>query len=394
MNFCERCEVYFSLVNDNRNENYITYSLSQILFMVMCGIICGCKTLEEMTEVLEYKLETIQKYIKIERIPCEATFSNILKVLNVEEVELCITGICKNVINENLTVGGNNEALMRELRQFALDGKAIRSTNNHGDPENALQIVTVYDVDARMAEAQGIIVDKTNEIVAARDILKLFILKGSVVTADAIHCQKETVKIIAEREGDYIIQLKENQRTIYEDVELLFEEKITEKNKEDYVESQTKEKNGGRIETRTCYVLTDKDSLNYLADRFKDWAKFKNVFCIKREVEKNGEKSVEKSYYITSLGETPEKLMKYARNHWKIESMHWLLDVNFGEDDCPVKSTNTQRILNMIRKLALKMHSEYIEKTHPKRKTIISSIRSCALSNERFEDFLDKSFCA
>lgn len=103
-------------------------------------------------------------------------------------------------------------------------------------------------------------------------------------------------------------------------------------------------------------------------------------------------KTEEKSYYLTSLMEDPEKLMKYARNHWKIESMHWILDVNFKEDDCPVRNENTQKILNMLRKLAIKLHSNYIEKTKPKRKTIISSIRNCLTNDKKLEDFLNTAF--
>ncbi len=87
-----------------------------------------------------------------------------------------------------------------------------------------------------------------------------------------------------------------------------------------------------------------------------------------------------------------EKLIKYARKHWKIGSMHWILDVNFKEDDCPERSENTQKILNILRKLAIKMHSNYIEKTKSKRKTIISSIRNCLTSNKKLENFLNTAF--
>ena len=87
-----------------------------------------------------------------------------------------------------------------------------------------------------------------------------------------------------------------------------------------------------------------------------------------------------------------EDLMKYAINHWKVESMHWILDVNFREDDCPVKSENTQRILNVMRKLSIKLHTDYIEKTKPKGKTIISNIRACLTNNQKFEIFFNTSF--
>ena len=392
-NLFNKCEIYFSLVEDHRNESYITYPLSHIIFMVMCGIICGCKDLEEMVEVLENKLEVIQKYIEIERIPCLATFSNILSVLNMLQLELCTVAICRNVINASLVVGENEEKLKEEIREISIDGKAIRSTNNFGDPEKALQIVTAYDVNAKMPVAQTEIKDKTNEITAGREILKMFELRNTVVTADAIHCQKETIKIIVEGKGDYVIQLKENQKSLYKDISLLFDDNLSDKtSSSEYKESTTIETNGGRIEKRTCYILQGLESLNFLKDRLKEWPNVKQIFCIKREMEKNGNKSTEKSYYLTSLTDEPEKLMKYARNHWKIESMHWVLDVNFKEDKCPVKSENTQKILNMMRKLAIKLHTDYIKKNNPKRKTIISSIRNCLTNDAKLEHFLDTAF--
>ncbi len=392
-NLFNKCEIYFSLVEDHRDERYTTYSLSYILFMVMCGIICGCKDLEEMVEVLENKIEVIQKYIEIERIPCLATFSNVLSVLNVLQVELCIISICRNVINDTLIVGEKMEEIQNEIKEISIDGKAIRSTNNHGNPEKALQIVTAYDVNSRIPVAQTEIKDKTNEITAGREILNMFEVKGTIITADAIHCQKETIKQIVDKEGDYIIQIKENQKNLYRDISLLFDDDLADKNSSsEYLESETIEINRGRIEKRTCYVLQGLESLNYLRERLKEWENVRQIFCIKRNIEKNGKKTEEKSYYLTSLMDKPEKLMKYARNHWKIESMHWILDVNFKEDDCPIKSENIQRILNMLRKLAIKLHSDYIQKTRPKRKTIISSIRNCLTNDRKLEDFLNTAF--
>lgn len=392
-NLFNKCEVYFSIVEDYRNKSYIKYKLTDILFLVMCGIICGCKDLQEMVEVLENKLKVIQKYIAIKRIPCIATFSNILSVLNVNQLENCILGICKNVVNNTLVVGEERTHIEIEIREISLDGKAIRSTNNYGNPEKALQIVTAYDVSAQMPVAQTEIKDKTNEITAGREILKMFSLKNTIVTADAIHCQKETVKLIVEQKGDYIIQLKENQKNLYKDISLLFDDNLSDSmSSGEYLESTTQEINGGRIEKRTCYILQGLESLNFLKDRLKEWENVKQIFCIKREVEKNGKKSIEKSYYLTSLMDGPEKLMKYARNHWKIESMHWILDVDFKEDKCPVKSENTQKILNIMRKLSIKLHSDYIKKNNPKRKTIISSIRNCLTNDEKLEHFLDTAF--
>ena len=398
MSLFERCEIYFSLVEDPRNQSYIIYNLKHILYMVICGMICGAKNLEEIVEILEVKISVLKKYIEVETIPCLATFSNILSILNPERIELCIFSICNNILNSSLILGESEIEEVKELTsnepiEVSIDGKSIRSTNNHGDPEKALQIVTAYDINNRIPLAQREIEDKTNEITAGRELLKLFDLTNAIITADAIHCQKETVKEIHQLGGDCIIQLKENQKNLYEDIKLLFDDKIADKqSKGEYLEYKETEKNGGRIETRICYVFQGLESYNFLKDKLKDWVGIKNIFCIKRIIEEKGRKSVENSYYLTSLNETAEKLMKYARNHWKIESMHWILDIIFKEDDCPVKSKKTQRILNALRKMAIKIHVNYIEKANPKRKTIASSVRRCLMDNDTLEDVLEMCF--
>ena len=104
MEFKEKCKVYFSLVKDTRNRAYITYELDEILFIIMCGIICGCTSLEEIVEIMENKIEVLQKYMKIETIPSESTLSRILSAINPDELELCIVGIMKNILNRNVSI--------------------------------------------------------------------------------------------------------------------------------------------------------------------------------------------------------------------------------------------------------------------------------------------------
>lgn len=217
--------------------------------------------------------------------------------------------------------------------------------------------------------------------------MELLNLKNTIVTADAIHTQKETTKLIIEKDGDYILQVKENQKDLYNAIATYFDKKLADNNsKNDYETYTTTEKNGGRIETRKLMKLKD---IEYIINNFKGWQGLKSIFCIERKIEEKEKTSIEKSYYISGLEDEPEKLLKYARNHWKIESYHWILDVNYKEDFCKVRNENAQRVLNSFRKISIKLHKEYIERNNPKRKTIISSIRNCLTSNKKLEEFLD-----
>ena len=378
MEFKEKCDVYFSLVKDVRKKSHITYRIDEILFIIMCGIICGCTSIEEIVEVMENKIEVLKKYIELDSIPSEATLSRVLSAINPDQLELCIVGIMRNILNRKVCL---------DIKQIAIDGKAIKSTSSMKNYTNNLQIVTALAVDETISLGQVAIHDKSNEITAVRELLEFLDLNNTVVTMDAMHCQKETIRKIKEKKGDYIVQLKGNHKNFYEDVSLMFEDKIADKKcKEDYITYSEAEKNGGRIETRTCYVLKD---FEYFETYKKEWKGLKTIICIKRTREINGRKSEEKSYYLSSKLGTGKELMEYTRKHWQIESYHWILDMNYGEDNCKIYHEKSQKNLNILRKISIKMHKQYIENKKRKRKTISSSIRNCLTNNTKLIEFLE-----
>jgi predicted transposase YbfD/YdcC len=211
-------------------------------------------------------------------------------------------------------------------------------------------------------------------------MLKSLDLKGKVVTADAMHCQKETSRLVKEGKGDYIWGLKGNQETFHNEVKLYLDDCILSQNLE--IESATtKEKNGGRIETRTCYKSP---SIDWFENR-GDWVGLSCAFAIDRTFETALSKSYERSYYISSLDAPAEKLLALTREHWKVESMHWQLDVTFSEDDSRILSTNGLKTLNAFRKLALAMHKLYISSLKTKTKpSIKKNMFKSLLSSKTF----------
>jgi predicted transposase YbfD/YdcC len=140
----------------------------------------------------------------------------------------------------------------------------------------------------------------------------------------------------------------------------------------------TIEKNGGRIEKRICQKVGD---ISWLLGK-EEWNGLKSVFAVRRITTTKHKSTDETSYYITSLDVPAEKLLHITREHWKIESLHWLLDVTFSEDDCEIISENGHKTLNILRKLALLLHKQYIEK-HSKKCSVKSSLLQCLLDDER-----------
>lgn len=382
MNIKESLDIYFELVEDPRSKAHITYEMSDILFMLVVGMLCSCTDLDMIIEFAEEKIDFFKKYTQLETIPCLSTLSNILRIVNPKHLELCLYGIFNNVLKVKMKI---------EERQICIDGKTICSTATMKEHEKPMHIITALLADECVSLGQITVDSKSNEIPAVRELIEQINVKGAILTLDAMHCQKETAELIVNNGGDYVLQLKANQGNFYDEVYSMFEDKYMDKTDTDceYEEYCTIEKSHGRIEKRTCYVLNEVAFFtNYLAE----WKGLKKIFAVKREIEKDGKSTEEISCYLSSKNTTAEKLLSYTRKHWQVESFHWILDVNFDEDNSRVVNSNAQNCLNIIRKYCTSIMKKYIENHNVKRKTIIGNMRKCLLNEEYLEDIL-KYYC-
>ena len=343
----EEIRARMTAIEDTRHPSYVKYPLADILIIVMCAVLCGLDTLGDLVVYAKNKHEFLAKEFGIEEIPSKATFARVLSAVSGKEIGDAILDILR------MRFGAVGEVI-------AVDGKAIRSTAKPGHPHSALQILSAYVTENGVVLAQEAIHEKTNEMLTYLNVA------GKVVTADAMHCQRETSRKIIQHKGDYLFGLKENQPSLLADIRLFFENA----DEEDLETFQTVEKNAGRIETRICRKIRDISWLNE-----HKWPGLQAVFSIERCVEVRGHSSRENSFYISSLDSSPERLMSLAREHWKIESMHWLLDVTFSEDDCRFLSENAHKTMNALRKFALSVHKNFLAACHKK-----SSVKANMLS--------------
>lgn len=378
MDIKKNLDIYFELVEDVRSQAHITYKLSDVLFLIVCGMIAGCNNLEVIIEFGEEKIEFFKKYTELENIPCLSTISNILRVINPNRLELCLYGIFSDVFKKNLKI---------KEKEISIDGKTICSTATMREYERPMHIITALLVDNSLSLGQKIVERKSNEIPAVRELLDELDITGAVVTMDAMHCQKETAEKVIVNGGDYVLQLKANQGKFYEDVYAMFDEKymdVSDKEGE-YEIYSTLEKNSGRIEKRTCYVLKE---ISFFTDYLAEWKNLKKIFAVKREVEQRGKKTIEISCYLSSKNASAEKLLSYTRKHWQVESFHWLLDMNYDEDKSKVINKNSQICLNILRKYSITILKNYIENHDVKRKALSANMRKCMLNEEYLEDVL------
>ena len=267
-----------------------------------------------------------------------------------------------------------------------LDGKAIKSTEAIRTIETMMNIVTAY-TDTGIALGQKIVDSKSNEIPAVKELIEMLNIEGMVITADAMHCQKETAEIIIKNKGDYVLQLKANQGKFYEDVYAMFDDKyISEADKDcEYEIFSTIEKSHGRIEKRTCYVLNE---VEFFTDYIAEWKGLTKIFAVKREVKRNEKKTTEISCYLSSKNTTAENLLSYTRKHWQIESMHHRLDVTYDEDRWKLLTQRAQENLNIFRKMGISFHKNSLKN---KKQTVKSSMFNCLLNDGYLIEILQ--FC-
>lgn len=363
MNINEIFNMYFGIIEDERDEYTTKHKLIDILKLVMISVLCGMDELDKMIDYGNSKKEFLEKEFGIKSIPSKSTLTRIFVMIDPKWLGLSIVGIVQSLIKEKHT-------------QIMIDGKAIKSTDAIKSIEKMMNIVTAY-TNTGISLLQKTVDNKTNEIPAVKELIDMLDVKGMIITADAMHCQKETAEKIVNNGGDYVLQLKANQRSFYEDVYAMFDDKYmdeTDKNCE-YEIYKTEEKSHGRIERRTCYVLNE---IAFFTDYLANWKGLKKIFAVVREVEKDNKVTKEISCYLSSKNTTAENLLSYTRKHWEIESMHHILDVTYDEDRCKLLSQRAQENLNIFRKMGISIHKNYLKN---KKQTVKSNMFNCLLND-------------
>lgn len=263
-------------------------------------------------------------------IPDSDTFRRVFEMLNPQELSKCL--------NDCLAIGRSKRTTVN------IDGKTIRGSGN--SEHKAYHVVSAWVAENQITLGEIKTDEKSNEITAVPELIDMLDIKGSVVTADAMSCQKTITKKITEKEADYVIGLKGNQETLRDDVELYFADFA-----KDAKTAVTLEKGHGRIEKRAYYLETN---IEWLSQR-PEWANLNAVGMVKTATDTNGVTCMESRYYITSLTDVNDFAYS-VRKHWSIENqLHWCLDVVFHEDASRARKDNSPLNMNIVRKSALSL---------------------------------------
>ena len=329
----------FRDIPDPRNGNGIRHELDEILTIAILAILCECTQFTEMELFGKEREEWLRTFLVLENgIPSHDTFGDVFAALAPETIE---AGFIRWV--ETIRKKISNEIV-------AVDGKTIRGSKDAANNKRAVHMVSAWAANNGLVLGQLATEEKSNEITAIPKLLKMLELKGCIITIDAMGTQKEIAKTIKDAGADYVLSLKENQPSLLEDTALYFS---TEIKGCDY--TKTVEKSHGRYEKRECWSTLDIDWLH----QKKDWEGLSGIGMIRSERQLVNSIDVETSveYVIFSKKDMSAKeLLNAKRAHWGIEnSLHWVLDMDFREDESRMRMGNCAKNMSIFRHLALNL---------------------------------------
>lgn len=334
---------HFSALDDEREPWRVMYPLNEVLLLVTCATIASCDDFDDIVAWGEHHLEFLQRFSEFHHgIPCERW----LRIL-VNRIDPLLFGRCFESWIAALWPDRHD--------LIAIDGKTARRTHDNRKGLKALHTLSAYATTARLTLAQRSVPEKTNEITAIPDLLDQLAeakqLEGALVSIDAMGCQVEIAAKIVAHKADYLLSLKGNQPTLETDVADYFR---TAPASELVTKTQV-EKGHGRIETRTYSASSSVDWItserSYPGQpRFKT---IKTIVKVHARAEYSDRCSFETRYLISSAPLDIERLARAVRGHWGVESMHWLLDVEFKEDLSRYRTGHGAKNMAIVRRFAL-----------------------------------------
>ena len=335
----------FSALEDPRTGRAKRHNLTDVVTIAICAVICGADSWVDVEMFGKSKEEWLSRLLDLPNgIPSHDTFGRVFARLDSVQFERCFKE----------WVGTVNEVL--EGQVVAIDGKTVRGSRDGTVGKSAIHLVSAWASANRLILGQMKVADRSNEITAIPELLDALDVSGCTVTIDAMGCQKEIAKEITEKGADYILALKQNQRQLYDDVTDTFDQlRQSEFSQVDYGFCETLEKGHGRIEKRRCWAVSDPAHIDYVNEA-GEWAGLRSLAMVESERTENGETATQTRYYVSSLPSDAKRLLSGVRTHWGIEnSVHWVLDVAFGEDDSRVRTGNSAENFSILRRMALNM---------------------------------------
>jgi len=339
----ESLEAQFGEVADPRVQGRIEHRLIDIILIAVCGVICGANSWSEIETYGKAKIGWLRRFLELPNgIPSHDTFGRVFSLIEAEAFTDCFMRWIEGVFR------------VTDGQVVAIDGKSARRSHRKTIGQDAIHLVSAWASANRLSLGQLKVADKSNEITAIPELLKLLDVQGCIVTIDAIGTQKEIATTIIERHADYILALKGNQPHLLADVQEWFayaQQRGWQDVPHTYAESLNKV--SGRVEIRRLWAIEDPLAFDYIR-HYQGWTGLRSLILLQRERRLDAQSSTECAFYISSLPADAPRLLQAIRDHWSIENTcHWSLDVIFGEDASRVRIGHAPQNFALLRRLAL-----------------------------------------
>lgn len=322
-------------IKDPRIERCKKHLLEDIIILTVIAVLCGAEGWETIEEFGKSRKDFLKTILRLPNgIPSHDTLERLFKRLDSNAFEKCFIEWTDRI--ENKSNG----------RIISIDGKSVNGSRDSAAGKYAIHMVSAWCGENQLVLGQIRTEAKINEIEAIKELIELIDITGSIITIDAMGCQKDIAQKITNKEADYILAVKDNQKGLHQQVQASFGQL-----KPDSTNCQ-QEKNHGRIEDRTCEVIYN---MKWLENE-DDWTGLKSLVKVTATRTVNNQTSNETRYFISSKKETAAYFNSAVRNHWGIEnSLHWVLDVQFNEDRTRKRKENAAENFVIVRRIALNL---------------------------------------
>ena len=358
---------YFESLDDPRHARNRKHLLVDIAVIAVCAIICGCDGPTAIHRWAKHRQSWLTLHLALPNgIPSRDCIRRLLVVLKPDAFQRCFRAWIAGAI----PIDSNNAG-----RLVAIDGKTCRGSHDAAKGLGALHIVSAWASEEGIALGQVATEAKSNEITAIPQLLEQIDLVGTLITIDAMGCQKEIVKQVVKGGGDCVIAVKDNQPTLLAAIQKPFF---------DHLEGdlkglrpryhETHEDGHGRIDDRYYYLAEVPDDFACQVD----WPWVKAIgYTVRITRHGDGSETDEVRYYLSSRDLSGQRFAGAVRGHWGIESMHWVLDVNFREDDSRTRERTLGNNLSWLRRFAVTLL-----KRHPDKDSLRGKMMSCMLNTD------------
>ncbi len=361
---------YFHELEDPRSEINRKHPLVSVVVIAVMAVLAGASGPTAIAKWATIKAEFLLRVLELPNgIPCKDVFRRVLMALQPGAFQSCFVNWLQGLRAEAADATGIDQPVL------AVDGKTLRRSHDRRKALGALHSVSIWASEFGLSLGQVACEEKSNEITAIPELLRLVDIKGAIITIDAMGTQKAIAEQIVDSGADYVLALKGNQGTLHDAVI----DYIEKESRDDFEKAKarrhiTQETGHGRQETRSYLQMSVPDTLREL----ELWKGLQSIGVVTSVCVRDGKETIETRYYISSLPVRVKQFAHAVRSHWGIEnSCHWSLDVSYREDESRIRDKHLRENFAWLNRFTLSLL-----KQHPGRDSLVMKRRSCGWNEE------------